>query len=206
MAAEFLERVRRETAFEFDTFEYGPGLACAYFQNEPDIDDAAVLAELKELLSALPFEGKIALEMGRFITAYCGYYATRVADVKRIEDKTWCIMDGGIHQVNYYGQMMAMKLPHVLMKEEGEKIPCAICGSLCTTADVLVREMELPEPEEKDLLVFCRVGAYSVTEGIGLFLSRDLPRVYVSQGGQTEMIREHMPTWRMNHGKDSADS
>ncbi len=44
--------------------------------------------------------------------------------------------------------------------------------------DVLVKNIPLSNAAIGDLLVFERVGAYSVTEGIYLFLSRDLPRIF----------------------------
>lgn len=41
-----------------------------------------------------------------------------------------------------------------------------------------------------DILVFERVGAYSVTEGIYLFLSRPLPRIYFwTEGEGLRMVR-----------------
>ena len=201
MLGDLIERIRRELSFSVRELEYGPGLACSYFQNEPDADDEATLRELREWLTQLPFDGVVTLEMGRFIAAGCGYYATRIAEVKQSDDHIWCIVDGGIHHLNYYGQMMAMKVPHLLTKPAGDPISCAICGSLCTVADVLVREVTLPSPAPQDLLVFCRAGAYSVTEAMGLFLSRDLAAVYFCRSGKLEMIRKHEPTWRMNHGK-----
>ena len=253
---DLLERLRTETGFVPDVLEYGPGLSVSYFENETDRDDAEVIAALTEQLDGMRFSGPVALEMGRYLAAYCGYYATRIADCKQISGRTCCIVDGGIHQVNYFGQAMAMKVPHILTKADktdqradmadkqpdtAEKQPdeearnlgisdpaksCMICGSLCTTADVLVREITLPDPQPGDLLVFTRTGAYSVTEGISLFLSRNLPRVYLAYssddgknltGESAEIsssasvcarntnqriieVRTELPTWRMNYG------
>ena len=59
-----------------------------------------------------------------------------------------------------------------------------LCGSLCTTNDVLVRSMPLAGLCPGDLLVFENTGAYSVTEGLGLFLSRDLPQVILWQNAR----------------------
>ena len=60
-----------------------------------------------------------------------------------------------------------------------ETKPYCICGSLCTVADVLVREVELPVVSRNDVILFHRCGAYSVTEGSVLFLSRKIPEVYL---------------------------
>ena len=76
-----------------------------------------------------------------------------------------------------------------------------ICGSLCTVSDVIIRQVPLENPETGDILVFERTGAYSVTEGISLFLSRDLPRVYVKSGEKMTLIREQIKTEEVNYGR-----
>ena len=51
----------------------------------------------------------------------------------------------------------------------------------------------------KHRLVFERTGAYSVTEGIALFLSRDLPEVYFWSGKKgLEKVRNRIESFRMN--------
>lgn len=52
-----------------------------------------------------------------------------------------------------------------------------------------------------DLLVFDRIGAYSVTEGIYLFLSRQLPVVltYTQKQGLS-LVRDAFPTDILNDG------
>ena len=80
---------------------------------------------------------------------------------------------------------MAMKQPYCTQldtegneKAGGEEESWNLCGALCTVSDVVVKRFPLHKPQLHDILVFERVGAYSVTEGIYLFLSRPLPRVY----------------------------
>ena len=100
--------------------------------------------------------------------------------------------------MNYYGQMMGMKIPRVTVIRRGESGEAAqrcrradeirdgqkeqecwnICGSLCTVSDVIVKQLPVVSPEIGDVLVFERTGAYSVTEGMSLFLSRDLPQIF----------------------------
>lgn len=53
----------------------------------------------------------MTLELGRSIAASCGTYLTRVVDVKRNKNQNYAIVDGGMHQMVYYGQSMAMQLP-----------------------------------------------------------------------------------------------
>ena len=74
-----------------------------------------------------------------------------------------------------------------------------ICGSLCTVADVLVREVELPKISRGDVILFHCCGAYSVTEGSALFLSRKLPDVYLySEATGLKMMRGFIETADIN--------
>lgn len=135
------------------------------------------------------------------IAASCGFYMTSVVDIKETDGVRYCIVDGGIHQVNYYGQTMAMRTPDVeqFPKRSGQAAQYNICGSLCTVSDILLRQFPLAGVETGDVLVFKKAGAYSVTEGIALFLSRDLPAVYYySEKAGLRKVRSAQPTDLMN--------
>lgn len=151
-----------------------------------EADEEEQLNVLRRQLDGLRFQGEIVLELGRYIAADCGYFFTKVVDCKENYGERYAIVDGGIHHINYYGQFMAMKIPECVHiphgetengNEEAEK-NWNICGSLCTSGDMLVKKMPLINLQLHDILVFGKVGAYSVTEAMYLFLSRDLPKVY----------------------------
>ena len=76
--------------------------------------------------------------------------------------------------------------------------PWMLCGSLCTTADVLVREAQLPPLRVGAVIAFGRCGAYSVTEGVAVFLSRDMPRVALYRGGNFTLVRDRFATDALN--------
>ena len=64
----------------------------------------------------------------------------------------------------------------------------------------MTRNLELAKLEQDDYFLFGRIGAYSVTEGIYLFLSRDLPKVFFWQGGSLDLVRDSHGTWKWNCG------
>ena len=141
--------------------------------------------------------------MGRFLTASCGYYITKIVDQKKNDAVNVCIVDGGIHHVNYYGQNMAMKTPvlsffpqHPVEAEQEER--WTVYGSLCTVADILLKNLPLLDARPGDYLVFHNIGAYSVTEGIYLFLSRKMPEVYLYQEEKIVLLRPGQETWTLN--------
>lgn len=195
---EFCLKLKTEYQYEVQELEYGPGFYVPYFQNEEEADDQVLLSEFTGMLKRLSFGGHITLEMGRFIAAYCGYYLTSVVDLKVNNGQNYCLIDGGIHHINYYGQAMAMRHPHFHHFTDTPDAPDVnwnICGSLCTVSDVLVKQLPLKEVACGDILVFERLGAYSVTEGIYLFLSRDLPQILLySEERGYRLVRSGQPT------------
>ena len=62
-----------------------------------------------------------------------------------------------------------------------------------------MRSLPLAGAAVGDELVFEKAGAYAVTEGIYLFLSRDLPRVYVrTEDGSLVLRRDAVSTDKIN--------
>ena len=116
--------------------------------------------------------------------------------------QNYAIVDGGIHQLIYYGQSMAMKHPycHVLSeKQEGEAVDWNLFGSLCTVNDILVKQMPVKGLSVGDVVVFEKTGAYTTTEGIALFLSRDLPKILLrTENGEIRMLRDSINTDILN--------
>ncbi len=181
--------------------EYGPGLSVSYFKTDKEVSAQEQLQILKKALDKITSYDKINIEMGRFIAAECGFFVTNVVDVKNNFDINYCILDGGIHQLNYYGQLMGMKLPVIkaITHAQSPTVKYNLCGSLCTVSDVLVKEVELPQLEAGDYLIFEKCGAYSVTEGMSLFLSRDLPEIYTySEKTGIKLLRHTYDTYTLN--------
>lgn len=197
-----IRRLREEEGFVTRVLEFGPGLGVPYFTKDDFEEDHRLLDEFMELFrEERPYE--LIFEMGRFLTASCGYYITKIMDQKKNDAVSVCIVDGGINHVNYYGQNMAMKTPilsffpqHPIEKTEEE---WTVYGSLCTVADVLLKKLPLPDARVGDYLVFHNIGAYSVTEGIYLFLSRRLPKIYLySEQEGVQLKRDGLETWPFN--------
>lgn len=223
-------RINKEYNLNNMELEYGPGLYVNYFTDNDDGEKTEQLKELSDLLTEMSAYSHITIELGRFLTAYCGYYITRVMDKKKTKDINYLIVDGGIHQISYYGQMLGMKKPYIehfiSISDEAEYISYikkqdysdifqqnratnnnyntdsteyTICGSLCTANDVLVKQYELSDVNIGDILIFERCGAYSVTEAMALFLSRELPQILlITPDNKLQVIRESMETYLLN--------
>lgn len=197
MLDEYAGELKDKYGFELKELEYGPGLPVTYFESDKPVDEAGELDELADLLDKIVNFRHITIEMGRYIATCCGYYITSVMDVKHTDGVNYAIVDGGIHQLNYYGQSMGMKKPHMKLVSENnsEPKPWNICGSLCTVNDVILRGIEFTDISKGDFFVFESCGAYSVTECMALFLSRELPQiVFYSDNGGFTVARKPMGT------------
>lgn len=201
-ADDFLCRLQNECGFQAAEFEYGPGFAVSYFDTD-NFDEDEYLAAFSNMLLSMKFKSKITLEIGRSLVADCGSYLTKVVDIKRNDNQNYAIVDGGINHITYYGQSMAMKRPCYKLLRRFDKDVTEnwnICGSLCTINDILMKNVPMSEPDTGDVIVFEKAGAYCMTEGISLFLSRDLPEILLADEttGKVICAREAYETYKLN--------
>lgn len=61
-----------------------------------------------------------------------------------------------------------------------------------------MRKAELHPLEQGDILAFMNIGAYSVTEGPALFLSRDMPSIILHGKGGDRLARGAVHSWEPN--------
>ena len=209
-----------EHGVKLKEIEYGPGLSVDYFVTDKcdamntDFDE---LKEFAVMIKEMSEKFNVTLEMGRYIAATCGILISRIADMKMNDTTRYAIIDSGINHINYYGQAMAMKKPRcefipieytegfadgvdheVEVYSQGVQ-PYNICGSLCTVGDVIVKNLGLKDAKIGDMIAFYNIGAYSVTEGIYLFLSRRMPAIVMySKKNGYRIVRNPVDTFLIN--------
>ncbi len=217
MLREVITELKEKYDFSVEKLEYGPGLPVPYFANEDFSDTLAPVKEISADLQAMAEIVDLTVEMGRFYVSECGYYLTKVMDQKTSGGTNYAIVDGGMNHLTYLGQMMGMKVPVMYHFSTGraeeiifrgtaaeelsmeEEVNWCLCGSLCTTADVIVRQAGFKNLQRGDVIVFANTGAYSVTEGIHLFLSRTMPRVVLYHGeNKVQIARDFMESCHLN--------
>ena len=194
------------------SLEYGPGLSIDYFNYDPSdekemyLHNESYLTELMDIVDKTGIKNSysdITFEYGRYIVATCGKYFTGIADVKTNNGTNYAILEGGLHQITYFGSMAGMKVPYIeYMGDAGtETQDYVLAGSLCSVNDILVRKISLPKLDIGDTLCFNIAGAYCATEGISLFLSRDIPAIVIrDMEGTEKIVRNHTETNTFNGG------
>lgn len=197
---DFIQRAEEHYKITIEELEYGTGSPVIYFQEE-SFNEEEYLACLSQLISQLPEQLKVTLEMGRSIAASCGAYFSTVADTKTNKAGNFAVIDGGMNHLVYFGQSMAMKHPFFDIYPERNGTDTAdwnICGSLCTVNDIVVKALPIADLAVNDTIIFKNTGAYCMCEGISLFLSRELPAVALVDNNETKLVREHFKTSELN--------
>lgn len=197
----FLRELEETFRFQIEELEYGPGIPVPYFEGQKD-----TLAEdihtISGAIQEMKWKGNVMLEMGRALAARCGYYLTSVKDLKQNDGRNYCIVDGGIHQMNYDGQIRGMYCPNFRVSPEhdhGPKQEYTVCGSLCTFNDVLIQKAKIADLRVGNVLIFEGMGAYAMTEGMALFLSHGLPQIgFYSREMGWKLVRKKQETYRWN--------
>ncbi|WP_406318531.1 alanine racemase [Streptosporangium sp. NBC_01639] len=150
LAAAVLEYAR---GLGLSEINLGGGMAVSYTEPDALFDWAAYgtgLAGLRE-------EGEVLrIEPGRSLTAYCGRYATRVIDVKRVHGRLFAVVAGGTHHIRTpaakgHGQP-------VVPGAAGE--PITIVGQLCTPKDRLSADVPIAL-KPGDVVELAMAGAYA---------------------------------------------
>ncbi|MDB6052463.1 MAG: diaminopimelate decarboxylase [Pseudomonas sp.] len=136
-------------------------------------------------LSALIIEEDMAttqirFEIGRFISAACGYYLMQVLDIKRNHGQYFAIGRGGTH---HFRTPAAQNHNHpfdVIRGHQPAEIvnqPVTLVGQLCTPKDVLAKQQPVTELAVGDILVFTLAGAYAWNISHRDFLMHEPPQM-----------------------------
>jgi diaminopimelate decarboxylase len=148
-------------------FNLGGGMAVDYRRPHDRFDWASFGCGLGA--AARPGE-TLRVEPGRAVTAYCGWYITRVLDVKRSQDKTFGVVAGGTHHLRTpaakghdqpFTVLPVAGWPHGWPRPAAAAEPVTIVGQLCTPKDILAHDVQVPGLRAADLIAFGLAGAYA---------------------------------------------
>lgn len=154
-----------------DHINVGGGIGINYREPGRQFDWAAFSSGLAALLNQNRLPGvRVRFELGRYITACCGYYAMQIIDLKRSYGKTFLIGRGGSHHFRTpYAQghshpfhvlpVDAWPYPFPRPVASAEKV--SVVGQLCTPKDVLAFDEFVEIARCNDVLVFPYAGAYA---------------------------------------------
>ncbi|MDQ0779376.1 diaminopimelate decarboxylase [Streptomyces aurantiacus] len=147
----------------------GGGMTVDYAAPEERFDWVAYGDGLAQLCALHP-DLTLRIEPGRALTAYCGWYAAEVLDVKHSHGEEFAVVRGGTHHLRTpatkgHDQPCALlpveDWPHPWSRPvaRGERV--TLTGQLCTPKDVLARHVLAPGLRAGDRVAFALAGAYA---------------------------------------------
>jgi diaminopimelate decarboxylase len=166
--AEFASRCRDALAWEARVADLGGGFG---IRHHPDdvVPDAAELARSAATTARLAFveaglpQPEIWLEPGRCLVGRAGVTLYRVGSVKRLPERTWVAVDGGMSD-NPRPQLYDARYTALSAARADEPVDevVSVAGMHCESGDVLIDDVALPSPRRGDLLAVPATGAYTL--------------------------------------------
>jgi len=129
------------------------------------------------------------LEPGRSLVGRAGTTLYRVGAVKRLVGRTWVAVDGGMSD-NPRPQLYDARYTALSATRADDEAneTVSVAGMHCESGDVLIDDVELPEPRRGDLLAVPATGAYTLAmssnyNGVGR------PAAVLVRDGEARLIR-----------------
>jgi diaminopimelate decarboxylase len=169
---ELAQRLIDATPNTVATVNIGGGFGIPYFAGEKRLNLKPIGENLATLLDQYPSLAKteLIIELGRFLVAESGIYASKITDKKISRGHTYLMTNGGLHHhlsnSGNFGQVIRKNYPVAIgnkMNMEASKEAVTAVGPLCTPLDTLADKMMLTDPQLGDWLVVFQSGAYGPT-------------------------------------------
>jgi len=192
--AAFAAECRDELGWEARVVDLGGGFGIRHHPDE-DVPDAVELATTAVgtardafAAAALP-EPVVWLEPGRSLVGCAGVTLYRVGAVKRLPERTWVAVDGGMSD-NPRPQLYDARytaLSAARAEEDPDEL-VSIAGMHCESGDVLIDDVVLPAPRRGDLLAVPATGAYTLAMSSN-YNGVPRPAAVLVRHGEARLIR-----------------
>ena len=163
------ERIKNKFNIEFTEINLGGGFGVKYTEDDEPLSiyevGEVIISTLREKCEKHNIkEPKLYLEPGRSVICTSGVTIYTIGNIKEIPNiRTYVAVDGGmsdnIRPALYGAKYEAVIANKMNSKEELKKV--RVVGKLCESGDILIDEIELPNPEKDDILCIFNTGAYN---------------------------------------------
>lgn len=181
---DLVERVCKNLDISLDFVNLGSGIGIPYAKNDKEVDVKLLGENLNELCHKFKEKYKnthIFVETGRYAVGKSGYYACKVVDKKTSYGKTFIILSSTLngfvrpavaHIIEKYAvdEFPAESEPfytcknafdYIVLNNSDKTEKVTLCGSLCTSTDIIEDGIELKEMNIGDMLVMTNAGSYA---------------------------------------------
>lgn len=203
-AIELALDIAKEIGFENEWhFCPGGGWGVAYHEDElphPSIEHyvkgicEAVIEGCKQRGLSLPH---LHLEPGRSLVARAGVAIYRVGAIKKRENKTWILIDGGMAdnpRYAMYGARYSSLAVTIINQERGvlssskQSEVVSVAGPYCESGDVILEDLYMSNIKEGDLIAVPVSGAYHLSMSSNYNGARK-PAVLMLEDGNAKLIQ-----------------
>ncbi len=192
--AEFAATCREALGWETRVADLGGGFGIRHTLADEVLDAADVAATAARSARAAfaatgLAEPTVWLEPGRSLVGRAGVTLYRVGAVKRLRERTWVAVDGGMSD-NPRPQLYDARYTALSAARADERSDetVSVAGMHCESGDVLIDDVALPAPRRGDLLAVPATGAYTLAmssnyNGVGR------PAAVLVRDGIAQLIR-----------------
>ena len=197
--AAFAAAARAALGWEARVADLGGGFGIRHHPDD-EVPDAASLAAAASSAARSTFADRglrapeVWLEPGRSLVGRAGVTLYRVGAVKRLPERTWAAVDGGMSdnpRPQLYGARYTALSAARADEEPDEEV--SVAGMHCESGDVLIDDVRLPGPRRGDLLAVPATGAYTLAmssnyNGVGR------PAAVLVRDGEARLVRRREAT------------
>ncbi len=192
--AEFASEGHDALGWEAQIADLGGGFGVRHHP-EDDVPEAAELATAAAATAREAFvtaglpRPAVWLEPGRCLVGRAGVTLYRAGAVKRLDDRAWVAVDGGMSD-NPRPQLYGARYTALSAERADEKPDEAVsvAGMHCESGDVLIDDVALPSPRRGDLLAVPATGAYTLAMSSN-YNGVPRPAAVLVRDGEARVIR-----------------
>lgn len=189
-----IARLNKEFKIKLDEINLGGGLGVKYTQEDcpPSTFDIAnvILNSLNSSIEKYSIEPPtLYIEPGRSIVSTSGVTLYTIGSSKQVpKGKKYIAIDGGMadnarpsmYQAKYYAEIANAK-------KETTQETVTIAGRFCESGDILIKDINLPQPKAGDILCVYNTGAYNYSMSSN-YNRVEKPAMILVNNGQSDII------------------
>ncbi len=164
----FIADVKRMYGYEAQQLNLGGGMAVRYTEDDPEIDYAANIKGIADIVKELCAENdvkmpQILMEPGRSIVADAGLTLYTAGYLKEITGvKNYISIDGGMTD---NPRFTLYQSPYTVVvanrMNEACDYKCTVAGRCCESGDIIQEDVMMPKPRRHDIIAVMTTGAYN---------------------------------------------
>ena len=196
--------------WELEFINFGGGLGIVYsLLNDKPLDIKLLKHESKKLFQRFKdrLNVRMLIETGRFVVCEAGQYVTHIVDIKESRGVKYYIVENALNGffrpaiseliTTYAAQKSKCPASEPLFtakdafefsipdKKDSPPEKVSIVGNLCTSTDIMVKDIFLPKADINDIIIVSKAGSYSYSLSPLLFASHPLPlQFYLRKNGE----------------------